>query len=80
MSMGTPVAAYPVAGPIDVIEQDVTGFMDEKLDLAILNCLHLKRDDVEKHSKKWTWGECWDIFKHNLVNVHNYEKPNITTH
>ena len=67
MSMGTPVAAYPVAGPIDVIEQDVTGFMDEKLDLAILNCLLIDRDGVEEHSKKWTWENCWKIFENNLV-------------
>lgn len=67
MSMGTPVAAYPVAGPIDVIEQDVTGFMDEKLDLAILDCLLLDRDSVEEQSKKWTWENCWKIFKDNLV-------------
>lgn len=67
MSMGTPVAAYPVAGPIDVIDQDVTGFMDEKLDLAILNCLLLDRDGVEEHSKKWTWENCWKIFEENLV-------------
>jgi glycosyltransferase involved in cell wall biosynthesis len=67
MSMGTPVAAYPVAGPIDVIEQDVTGFMGEDLELAILDCLLLERDEVEEHSKKWTWENCWKIFKDNLV-------------
>lgn len=67
MSMGTPVAAYPVAGPIDVIEQGVTGFMNEDLELAIWDCLYLERDDVEKHSKKWTWENCWKIFKDNLV-------------
>lgn len=67
MSMGTPVAAYPVAGPIDVIEQGVTGFMNEDLEDAIGACLYLERDDVEKHSKKWTWENCWKIFKNNLV-------------
>lgn len=67
MSMGTPVAAYPVAGPIDVIEQGLTGFMNEDLELAIWDCLYLERDAVEKHSKKWTWENCWKIFKDNLV-------------
>lgn len=67
MTMGTPVAAYPVAGPIDVIEQAVTGFMNDDLEDAILACLYLERADVEEHSKQWTWENCWDIFKQNLV-------------
>ena len=32
MACGTPVAAYPCAGPLDVVEPGITGFMD--LDLA----------------------------------------------
>ena len=67
MSMGTPVAAYPVAGPIDVIEQGVTGFMNEDLEDAIGACLYIERDDVEEQSKKWTWENCWKIFENNLV-------------
>lgn len=67
MTMGTPVAAYPVAGPIDVIEQGVTGFMNEDLEDAIGVCLYLVRDTVEANSAKWTWETCWEIFKDNLV-------------
>jgi hypothetical protein len=32
-----------------------------------LDCLLLERDEVEEHSKKWTWENCWKIFKNNLV-------------
>jgi glycosyltransferase involved in cell wall biosynthesis len=67
MSMGTPVAAYPVPGPIDIIEQGVTGFVNDNLDDAIAGCLQLNRVTVKRKSNKWTWENCWEIFKNNLV-------------
>ena len=69
MACGTPVAAYPVTGPIDVIEQNITGFMDENLSVAIDNCLDLGRNAVYQESKKWSWENCWEIFKTNLINA-----------
>ena len=68
LAMGTPVAAYPVPGPIDIIEQDLTGSMRECLNDAVLDCLTLDRVVIKEHSKKWTWKNCWNIFKENLVN------------
>ena len=50
-----------------MIEQGVTGFMNDDLEDAIGACLYIERDDVEKHSKKWTWENCWRIFEENLV-------------
>jgi glycosyltransferase involved in cell wall biosynthesis len=67
MSLGCPVAGYPVAGPIDVIESDVNGYMDENFENAILKCLSLDRHKVYVSSFKWTWENCWKIFKENLV-------------
>ena len=67
MACGTPVAAYPCQGPEDVIEQGVTGFMNESLDDAITGCLQLTRDRVYEGSKRWTWERAWEIFRDNLV-------------
>lgn len=69
MSLGTPVAAYPVRGPLDVIEQAVTGTMSEDLSLAVEGALKLDRSRVKTASQKWTWEECWRIFKNNLVEI-----------
>jgi glycosyltransferase involved in cell wall biosynthesis len=69
MSLGTPVAAYPVDGPLDVISK-YSGHMDNNLHKAILECLKLDRNKVEEASKKWTWEECWKIFKNNLVEIY----------
>ena len=69
MSLGTPVAAYPVRGPLDVIEPGVTGVMDDNLYLAVKAAEQLDRDQVKKASSVWTWEACWKIFKDNLIRV-----------
>ena len=68
MACGTPVAAYPVDGPIDVVDVGVTGHLHVDLHKAIDICLTMNRVDVEKGSRRWTWDNAWNIFKHNLLN------------
>jgi len=67
MACGTPVAAYPCQGPEDVIEQGVTGFMNEDLKSAVDGCLQLNRDRVLLGSNRWSWQRAWEIFRDNLV-------------
>jgi glycosyltransferase involved in cell wall biosynthesis len=67
MAQGTPVAAFPVQGPIDVIDPDLNGYMDWNLKRAVDLCLPLDRDAVKESSNQWTWGNCWQIFKENLI-------------
>jgi glycosyltransferase involved in cell wall biosynthesis len=69
MSLGTPVAAYPVRGPLDVIEPGITGIIDDSLYIAIKQCLELDRDQVKAASEKWSWENCWQIFRDNLINL-----------
>jgi len=69
MAYGTPVAAFPVQGPIDIIDQDVNGVMDWDLKHAVELCLNLDRKTVKLSSQQWTWDECWRIFRENLVSV-----------
>ncbi len=67
MACGTPVAAFPCDGPKDVIEQGVTGFMNESLSDAIDGCLQLNRNSIHKGSTKWSWDNAWQTFKDNLI-------------
>lgn len=67
LACGTPVAAYPVPGPKDIVESGLTGFLNDNLELAVRQCLTLDRADVEDASLSWTWAECWRIFEENLV-------------
>jgi glycosyltransferase involved in cell wall biosynthesis len=69
MSLGTPVAAYPVAGPVDVIDPGITGFMADNLSVAIERCLSYDRERVKEASQRWTWQRCWEIFRNNLVDI-----------
>jgi glycosyltransferase involved in cell wall biosynthesis len=67
MSLGTPIAAYPVTGPKDIIELGINGIMDDNLKTAIDKALKLDRNQVKQSSEIWTWENCWEIFKNNLV-------------
>jgi len=69
MACGTPVAAYPCQGPEDVVEQGVTGYLEEDLATAVHRCLGLNRDKVLAGSQRWTWARAWEIFRDNLVSV-----------
>jgi glycosyltransferase involved in cell wall biosynthesis len=67
MACGTPVAAYPCQGPEDVVDQEVTGFLDENLATAVHRCLSLNRTKVLEGSQRWSWDRAWEIFRDNLV-------------
>ena len=67
MACGTPVAAFSCDGPKDVIEQGVTGFMNESLSDAIDGCLQLNRNSIHKGSTKWSWDNAWQTFRDNLI-------------
>ena len=69
MAQGTPVAAFPVQGPIDVVENGINGWMDENLITAVEHCLLLDRKKVKQASQQWTWKACWNIFERNLISV-----------
>jgi glycosyltransferase involved in cell wall biosynthesis len=69
ISCGTPVAAYPVTGPIDIIEPGVTGYMSEDLTEAVMQCVELDRQLVYKASEKWTWESCYQQFREILLDA-----------
>ena len=67
MACGTPVAAYPVQGPADVIDEGVTGCMNDNLKQAVKDALMLDRQRVWEGSSRWSWERAWEIFRNNLV-------------
>jgi glycosyltransferase involved in cell wall biosynthesis len=69
MACGTPVAAYPCQGPQDVIDQGITGYMNENLNVAVARALRLDRDIIAQASLRWSWASAWQIFRDNLVDI-----------
>jgi glycosyltransferase involved in cell wall biosynthesis len=56
LASGVPVAAYPVTGPIDVLDPSVA-VMDERLDVAIAGALTRPRAACLAHAARFTWAE-----------------------
>jgi glycosyltransferase involved in cell wall biosynthesis len=71
LACGTPVAAYPVTGPKDVILPQIDGYLSYDLNYAISCCLKLDRDKVCQSSKRWSWENAWQIFKSNLIGLND---------
>jgi len=69
MACGTPVAAFPVQGPEDVIDEGITGCMNKDLKQAVKDALMLNRQTVWAGSARWSWERAWEIFRDNLVPV-----------
>jgi glycosyltransferase involved in cell wall biosynthesis len=58
LASGVPVAAFPVQGPIDIIENGVTGYLDEDLKAAATNALTLDPERCRRVALNYTWKTC----------------------
>jgi glycosyltransferase involved in cell wall biosynthesis len=67
IASGTPVAAFPVPGPKDVLVPGEDGVINENLQQACLDALQLDRQKVYQSSLRWTWQRCFDIFLNALA-------------
>ncbi len=66
MASGLPVAAYPVTGPIDVVNEGITGALDEDLGRAVSRALSLDREKCREQALKYSWAQCAELFIENL--------------
>lgn len=67
MSCGTPVIAYDVTGPRDILTSGVSGYCSEKLSELCEPALLLDRQAVYDDSTQWTWERVAEIFLDNIV-------------
>lgn len=77
IACGTPVAAYPVTGPKDIITEGVNGALDEDLAQAINRALQLKDKAVEETIPQYTWESACEQFLGNLALI-NAESDTVT--
>ncbi|HWW47644.1 MAG TPA: glycosyltransferase family 1 protein [Xanthobacteraceae bacterium] len=67
LASGVPVAAFPVAGPRDVIGSAPVGVLDEDLRKACLAALELSRSDCRAFALRHSWDEAARAFIQNIV-------------
>jgi glycosyltransferase involved in cell wall biosynthesis len=66
LASGTPVAAYPVTGPIDVIGNAPVGVLDEDLRKAALAALSIPREACRDYALSFSWKASIDAFLRHL--------------
>lgn len=69
LACGVPVAAYPVQGPLNVIENGVTGVLAEDLRVACLRALELDRHACREAALQHSWERVAEQFESNLVPI-----------
>lgn len=55
MATGTPVAGFPVSGPIDIIPGSDAGIVSEDLRQACLDCLKIDRTIPANYAQNYSW-------------------------
>ncbi|MDJ0278256.1 glycosyltransferase family 1 protein [Sphingomonas sp. 2R-10] len=76
LACGTPVAGYPVPGPLDIVGTDGTGggaarigAVDDDLAAAVALALTADRDACVRAGAAYCWSHCTDQFVCNLVDA-----------
>jgi glycosyltransferase involved in cell wall biosynthesis len=66
LASGVPVAAFPVPGPLDVIDGSGAGALDEDLGTAIRAALRVPRGRCREHALTYSWRRSAEQFLDNL--------------
>jgi glycosyltransferase involved in cell wall biosynthesis len=79
MACGTPVAAYPVPGPLDVVGDSDGGVLHDDLRTAALGALDLSRERARARALAFDWQRACDEFVAHLVPACDGRAPNVTS-
>jgi glycosyltransferase involved in cell wall biosynthesis len=67
LACGVPVAAFPVPGPLDVVDGSGAGVLDEDLRRAAVAALDVPSESCRMQALRFSWPECARQFLANLV-------------
>ncbi len=67
LASGVPVAAYPVRGPLDIIRQGETGFLDEQLGNAVVQAMTIDGRKCREFALSHDWTRSARQFIDNLA-------------
>lgn len=71
LACGTPVAAYPVTGPVDVLGGGHAGAMNEDLREACLEALKIDRATAREWAERFSWRAASEQFASHLKPLPN---------
>lgn len=69
LASGLPVAAYPVPGPLDVIEGSGCGVLDHDLERAMAQALAIPRERCSTYAGRFSWLRCAEQFSGHLQRI-----------
>jgi glycosyltransferase involved in cell wall biosynthesis len=71
LACGTPIAAFDVTGPKDVLAEasGLIGAVDGDLRTAALAALHADRAACRAHAERFSWRACAEVFVSHLVPI-----------
>jgi glycosyltransferase involved in cell wall biosynthesis len=67
LACGTPIAAYDVTGPRDIVKDGINGYKGESLEECVEKCFELSRQPVYESSKIYTWKKATKDFLDSLI-------------
>lgn len=79
MACGVPIAAYPVTGPADVVQNGVTGVLNDNLTVAVTEALKLNPDHCIAYAKAHSWLACSEVFAGLMHDNFSREKRDSVT-
>jgi len=83
MACGTPVAAFPVDGPMEVLgvhsaQPPRGGVLHDSLLVAAQEALAVARSEARSRALEFTWAEAAKLFQLHLVPAHSGAKVCVT--
>jgi glycosyltransferase involved in cell wall biosynthesis len=79
LASGTPVAAFPVAGPRDVLGSAPVGALNDDLALACEQALRVSRQDCLEFAARYTWEASARAFIENMADIRHFEPQSDVT-
>jgi glycosyltransferase involved in cell wall biosynthesis len=76
LASGVPVAAYPVPGPLDVVEGSGCGVLDDDLGRAMSGALAIPRERCLAYAGRFSWLRCAEQFVGHLHRI-DVEAPDL---
>ena len=73
LACGTPVAAYPVAGPLDVVGDSDGGVLDTDLRRAALAALDISRERARARALEFDWNRVSRQFLAHLAPIRRWK-------